>query len=238
VRACSGRRSRRSTPACPSRIERTSRAVEGADVDLAVPRSDAAADHVAAALDSELARHLRIVGPEQLAGRGVVGLDQAPRGRHVHDAVDDQRRRLLSTIGVEVGKPGKAELLRIVRRDLCQRAEALLAVGCARSSASSRHRGRRFHASASTLAGASAAHACPDTDYTKKECGRGDGRHAPASPVAIEEPVSRSRSSTRAPHCGVAFTSDSAATCLSIIKSPSSQLASTIVVTRVLVGLQ
>ena len=98
------------------RVERHQPAVEGADVDLAVPGRDSATDHVAAALDAELARHLRIVGPEQLAGRGVVRLDHAPRGRDVHHAVDDQRSRLLAAIGIEVREPRKAELLRVVRR--------------------------------------------------------------------------------------------------------------------------
>ena len=112
-----------------ARVERDQASIERADVDLAFPGRDAAADDVAAALHAELARHFRIVGPDELAGRGVVRLDHAPRGRDVHHAIDDERRRLLSTIGVEVRIPREAELLRIVRRYLGQRTEALLAVG-------------------------------------------------------------------------------------------------------------
>src|SRR5262249_51961408 len=56
-------------------------------------------------------------------------LHQAPRGRRVQHAVDHQRRGFLSAIGIEVGIPGEAELLRVVGRDFGQRAEALLAIG-------------------------------------------------------------------------------------------------------------
>src|SRR5690606_26267364 len=49
-------------------IERDEAAVERADVDLAVPRRDAAIHDVAARAAAPLARHLRVVHPEPLAG--------------------------------------------------------------------------------------------------------------------------------------------------------------------------
>ena len=67
-----------------------------------------------------------------------------------------ERRRLLAAIGIEVREPGEAELLRIVRRYLGERAEALLAVG---SPVAQPVRGvadlRLFKRAASTFAGVS-----------------------------------------------------------------------------------
>src|SRR5262249_49814780 len=99
------------------RIERHQSAIERAEVDLALPGGHSAVDHVAACLDTILARDFGVVGPEQLAGRRVICFHHAPRGRDVHYAVDDQRRSLLPAISIEIGIPGQAELLRVVRVD-------------------------------------------------------------------------------------------------------------------------
>ena len=114
-----------------SRIERHQPAVKRADEYLALPRGDASIDHIAAALYPKCAWYRWIVGPQQRAGLGVVRLDHAPRRRDVQHAVDDERRRLLTAVGVEVGVPGEPKLLHVVGGNPGQRAEALFAIGSA-----------------------------------------------------------------------------------------------------------
>ena len=111
------------------RIERDQPAVERADEDLAFPQRDAAIDDVAASVDGPFAGHFGIVGPQRLARRRVEGVDFAPRGRDVENAVRDQRRRLLAATRVEVGEPREPELADGFPVDLFERAETLLAVG-------------------------------------------------------------------------------------------------------------
>lgn len=96
-----------------------------------VPRGNSAISHVAAGIDAEFTVHLRVISPEQPAGSRVIGFDQAPRRRHIHHPIDDQGRRFLSSVGVEIRKPSKAQLLCILVVDARQRAEALLIVGAA-----------------------------------------------------------------------------------------------------------
>jgi hypothetical protein len=70
--------------------------VERAGVDAALPHGGAAVLHAAAGLRIPFRRHLRIVLPQQLAGRGIDGLHLAPGAGGIHDAVDDDRCRLLA----------------------------------------------------------------------------------------------------------------------------------------------
>ena len=58
-----------------TRVKRNQPAIQRAGVDAAFPGRDAAIDHVTAGELTPFPRHLRIVGPEQLAGLGVVSPD-------------------------------------------------------------------------------------------------------------------------------------------------------------------
>ncbi len=111
------------------RIERNQPAVDRADIDLALPHRDPAVDDIAARIDRPAARHFGVVAPQRRARDGVERLDLAPRGRDVEDAVDHQRRGFLAALGVEVRIPCEAELADVLRRDLIERAEALLGIG-------------------------------------------------------------------------------------------------------------
>ena len=96
---------------------------------LPLPGGDAAIDHIAAAPYAERAGHSWIVGPKQRAGLGVIRLDHAPRSRDVQHTVDNERRRLLTAVGVEVGIPGETKLLHIVGCNPSQRTKSLFTVG-------------------------------------------------------------------------------------------------------------
>ena len=95
-------------------------------IDLALPGGEAAADRAAAGQPRPLQRDLRVVGPQHLAGGGVVGRGDVPGGDVVEHAVDLQRRGLHTAIGVEVRKPGEAQPTDVRVVDLLERAEALL----------------------------------------------------------------------------------------------------------------
>ena len=112
-------------------VERDQPAVERADEKRVAPGGDAAIDRVAADPLQPVARHLRIVGPEQAAGAAVIGLDHRPGGRGVEIAVDDDRRRFLAAAGVEIGEPGEAEPADILAIDRFERAVPLLVIGAA-----------------------------------------------------------------------------------------------------------
>ena len=109
-------------------IKRDQAAVQHADIDLAVPSSDAAIDDVAAGVSALGAVDLRIVGPELRAGADVVGFHHRPRGGEVHHAIDDDGRGFLAALGVDVGIPGKTEFRDVGVVDLVERAEALFAI--------------------------------------------------------------------------------------------------------------
>ena len=110
------------------RVERDQPAIEGADEDLALVERDAAVDDIAAGPVAQLARHLRVVGPQALARARIDRMDDAPRGRDIHDAVDNERRGLDAAGGFEVVGPFQAESLDVVGGDLRERAEARLGV--------------------------------------------------------------------------------------------------------------
>ena len=73
--------------------------IHGSEVHLPIPDRDAAVGYVAAGLESRRAGNRRIVHPELFAGCRVECLDLAPRRRHVHDTVDDDRGRFLGAMG-------------------------------------------------------------------------------------------------------------------------------------------
>src|SRR5262249_54865998 len=110
------------------RIDRDEASVVGRDEDLALPDRDTAVDDVAAALVAAFAVHLRVVGPDALAGAHVDRVHDAAGGGLVHDAVDDDRRRLDAARRLEVVGPGEAELLDVAVVDFLQLAEARLGV--------------------------------------------------------------------------------------------------------------
>ena len=96
-------------------IERDEPAVERADVDApfhtATPRLTTS-QH---AFGPRVAGDLRIVVPEQLAGRGVERPHLAPGAGRVHHAVDDERRRFLPAHRVEIERPREPERAHVAR---------------------------------------------------------------------------------------------------------------------------
>jgi hypothetical protein len=71
---------------------------------------------------------LRIEAPLLFAGARVERKYFAPCRSDVHRAVDDQRRRLLAALGVEIEIPRELQVLHVALVDRRQRAEALLVV--------------------------------------------------------------------------------------------------------------
>src|SRR5690606_29409979 len=113
------------------RIQRDQAIVDRADVHLPFPHGDTAVHDVAARVHGPLAGHLRIEKPDQFAAARVVGTHLAPRFGDVDDAIDDDGRRFLATVRVEVGEPREAKLVHVVLGDLRQWAEALFTIRAA-----------------------------------------------------------------------------------------------------------
>jgi hypothetical protein len=112
-------------------VERYQSAVESADENLSLPRRYAAVDHIAAASHPERTGHRGIIRPEKRTSFGVVRFDHAPRSRDVQHAVDNERCRFLTAVGVKVGIPDKTKLFGVVGRYPGQRAEPLLTIRAA-----------------------------------------------------------------------------------------------------------
>ena len=91
------------------RVERVEHAVERTDHHLVLGERDAAIGLITARGPVRLHVHLRLEGPERLAGRGVERIDAAEIAAGVHHPVDHHRRRFLHAVGVEVVGPGQAE---------------------------------------------------------------------------------------------------------------------------------
>ncbi len=104
-------------------------AIERAQVDLAVPGGDAAIDDAAAHVADPLAGGLRIVLPELLAAARVERVDLAPGGGDIDDAVDVERRAVLTQVRIVVREPGETELFDVTAIDARKPAETLLVVG-------------------------------------------------------------------------------------------------------------
>ena len=68
--------------------------------------------------------------PQQLAGRGIQGLHRAARVGQIHDAVMNQRRRLL-VASLHRPRPGKTQLPDVLPVDLVERAISRTVVGTA-----------------------------------------------------------------------------------------------------------
>ena len=104
------------------RVDSHQTTIEGADIQLAFPSRGATIDGVAAGMHTRLPRHLRIVGPQLLAARGIERKQLAPRGGHIHDAIDDERCRFLRAVrSVQVHAPGQAQLADVRVVHLLQR---------------------------------------------------------------------------------------------------------------------
>src|SRR5208282_568800 len=86
-------------------VKRNQPSIESSGVNFALPNCYSAIYHVATGVGPPLLRHIRVVGPQQLASGGVQGEHLAPRAREVHRAVDDKRRGFLTAVGVEIEVP-------------------------------------------------------------------------------------------------------------------------------------
>lgn len=113
------------------RIERDESPIKGYDKDLAIPGRDAPIDHVTAAAHTERSRNLRIVGPQLSPRLCIERHDQTPGCGEIHDTVDDEWRRFLIAVCVEIGIPGEAQVVGIVGRDGGEGTESLLAIRAA-----------------------------------------------------------------------------------------------------------
>ncbi len=117
------------------RAQRDQSTVGGADVDVAVPMSDAsvrtACDAHAVRIGQQCVDGVGIVLPAQRAGTSIDGIDDAEATGEVQHAVDRERRRLEADLIRQFERPLQAELADGLRADLPQRAEALLRVGAA-----------------------------------------------------------------------------------------------------------
>ncbi len=97
-------------------VQRDQLGIERREIDLVVKNLDAAI--VRAAAENRDRPHLVIVVPELLAGLGVKRVDMAERGRHIHHAIDDDRRRLERFLDVGLEDPGDMQALDVVAIDL------------------------------------------------------------------------------------------------------------------------
>ena len=94
-------------------------------------------DHIAENLDPAIVgtaavgrdrSHLVIIVPELHAGLGVERVDMAERRRHIHDAIDDDRRSLQRFLDVGLEDPGDVQVLHVVAVDLFGRIKARLGI--------------------------------------------------------------------------------------------------------------
>ena len=102
---------------------------------LGIERGDV--DHIAENLDAAIVgtaaisrdrSHLVIIVPELLAGLGVKRIDMAERRRHIHDAIDDDRRSLQRFLDIGLEDPGDMQVLHVVAVDLFGRIKARLRI--------------------------------------------------------------------------------------------------------------
>src|SRR5690606_31634022 len=102
-----------------------------ADDDLAFPGGQATAHRATAGVAAPGARHLRVVGPEQLAAAGIDGVGEIPGAAEIEHAVDGERRTFHALEGIAVEPPGQTQALDVPVIDLRERAEALFLVAAA-----------------------------------------------------------------------------------------------------------
>jgi hypothetical protein len=113
------------------RVESDETAVERPDVHLAMVEGHTSIHDVAADGARAGARHLGIVGPQDLSGPSVEGIDNAPLDRGVDHPVHDERGGFEPAMGAELVAPDQTQLLDILLVDLLQLTESLLFVASA-----------------------------------------------------------------------------------------------------------
>ena len=104
-------------------------AIDRADIDLAVPRREAARRRATAGEPRPLCTDVRVIRPQLLARLAVVGRDDVVDADVVEHAVDDNRARLHTAHRLEIVVPGEAQLPDVAVVDLVERAEPLLVPG-------------------------------------------------------------------------------------------------------------
>src|SRR5690606_15578747 len=107
--------------------------IEGAEEQEPLRRRDAAIYDVTTCRRSALARNFGIELPQQLARARVDRLYFAPCACGVHLAIDDQRRRFLAAMGVQIERPRESQLSNVLGRDGRERRETLFGIGAAMS---------------------------------------------------------------------------------------------------------
>ena len=107
-------------------VERDQLGVEGANVDLVLIDGDAAV--VRAAADGGYRAELGLVMPNLRSGLGVERVNVAERRGDVHDAVDDDRRRLERLFDLGGEDPGRMQMRDVAAVDLRVRIETRLIV--------------------------------------------------------------------------------------------------------------
>ena len=109
-------------------VDRDQATIDRSDIHPPVPIRSATIDDIAADLDRRGARNLRIELPQQPTARRIESLDLGPRARREKLAIDGQRCRFLSAIGIEVIGPGQPQLAHIIAVYLIERTEPRLII--------------------------------------------------------------------------------------------------------------
>ena len=108
-------------------VERDEMRVDRRDVDRVAENCDAAIRREKADRE-QVGRQRRGPSPDRLAGAHVEGRDRGRRLGDVHDAVDNDRRRLKNALTLQLVDPLNFQVLHILRVDLLQPRETLRGV--------------------------------------------------------------------------------------------------------------
>ena len=112
-----------------ARVEGHETPVQRAHEHASLPHRHSAIDHVATGVPAPLARHLRVVLPQQFAGPPVVGVHPAPGAGGEQHAVHHDGRGLETALIAGVPVPGETEAGDVRGVDAGQRAVPLLVIG-------------------------------------------------------------------------------------------------------------
>ncbi len=108
------------------RIQGHELGIKGSNINEVAENLDAAV--VGTAAVSRYRSHLVIIVPELYAGFCIKRIDMAERRRHIHDAVDDDRRRLQRFLDIGLEDPGDVQALYGVAVDLLGRMKSRLGI--------------------------------------------------------------------------------------------------------------
>ena len=114
-----------------SGVEGDQPAIQTADVDLAVVNSNPTIHHIAAGATAPFPWHPGIVVPDGFTGVCFDRMYPAPGAGKKHDAIHDDGRGFLSSVGAHVLIKGQTQIGDVFPVDLGQRRKALFFIGAA-----------------------------------------------------------------------------------------------------------